>query len=425
MTTSRQFEEWHRSATAGKARTWRPSADESQVEKISQVSGKRGPGKHLGDMSSDFADFWGRIVMLDFILGILLVFNSYILVAGIKGEIIVGALLIALGSARVARLKVSSGGPIMILASAVMLFVVLETMHNNMPWTQRTIRMAILIMVAATIGTGRINARSLIIGANVGVLLNIPAFYAGLTPNDYPPYLTGFFRDKNVAGMYYALFGILMVMVLRSPRVQCAWAIVMFGIIFLTGSRTSLGAFAAAYAWILIRNRMGIFYRLMSVLFGYYALNYMINNLANNSVFGDRAGDDWYRRQVDHAMQLKADATPWYGMGLNSGQVQMGERVQWFHNSYLLAFVEGGYPLLIAVLIAYVLIAMGLLDRRTHISTPLVVIEGATVVILVCAWKLGEAFITIGGALTFGLALAYRLGVDTDFASWERKDPLP
>lgn len=111
-------------------------------------------------------------------------------------------------------------------------------------------------------------------------------------------------------------------------------------------------------------------------------------------------------------MTAKTHVTPWYGLGLNQGFVQLGpDRTAFFHNSYQQAFVEGGWPFLLVVIVAFVVIGLGVFDRRVKIPPVLLRLEGGVVVLLVCAWKLGEVFMTLGAFLLLGLCIAHRLGV--------------
>lgn len=355
------------------------------------------------------AQFWGPVVLLDLVLGFSLMFVTTALPAGMVGGLAMGVAMVAVGACRRAKLTVPGGGLLVIGFLALMAFLVVVSMSHGMPWQQRILKFFILFAVCAVLATGRIDIRSFIIGACMGACVNVPLFYAGLTDNRYPPYLTGFYGDKNVAGMYYAIWGILGLSVLAG-RWRVPWALLSTVFVFLTGSRTALGGLVLAFAWVLLRNRVGVAYRLALAAIGYGVLVFTISNYAESSAFGDRTGTDWYRQQVDQAMELKAAITPWTGLGLNQGYVFIGDRRQWFHDSYLQAFVEGGYVFLWATVLAFLLLGLGLLDRRLHVSWEMLTAEATVIVVLVCAWKLGEVFMTVGAFLILGVCIAYRLG---------------
>lgn len=354
--------------------------------------------------------FAGPIVLLDFFLGLLFMWAGYPVTASLPGGVLATLVVIAVGVFRPSTLKIRGGSLLFLLGLALLVFLVAVSVFNGQPWTQRIGKFALLLLLCAILATGRINLRSLVIGGCAGALVNVPLFYAGLTSNNYPPYLTGFYGDKNVAGLYYAVWGVLGLMAFRGRVLSVLWVLTSFGFLFATGSRTSLAAYIGALAWLAFRNRVGVSYRLVYAAIGLSTLVWAVNNLAESEVFGDRTGTDWYREQVELAMQAKVAITPWYGLGLNEGQVVIGTRPQWFHDSYSQAFVEGGYLNLWIVVGAFVLLGVGLLDRRLHITRELLVAEGATIAMLVCAWKLGEVLMTPAAFLILGIAIAYRLG---------------
>lgn len=355
------------------------------------------------------AGFWGPVVLLDLVMGFSLMFVTTALPGGLVGGLATGVVMVAVSACRRAKLTVPGGGLLVIAFLALMAFLVLVSVSHGMPWQQRLLKFFILFAVCVVIATGRIDIRSFVIGACMSACANVLLFYAGLTENNYPPYLTGFYGDKNVAGMYYAIWGILGLAVL-SPRWRIPWFFLSTWFVFLTGSRTALGGIVLAALWVLLRNRIGVAYRIALAAIGYAVLVFSINNYASSSAFGDRTGTDWYRAQIDQAMEIKASLTPWTGLGLNQGFVVIGDRRQWFHDSYLQAFVEGGHVFLWSTVLAFVLLGLGLLDRRLHVSWEMLTAEATVIVVLVCAWKLGEVFMTVGAFIVLGICIAYRLG---------------
>ncbi|BDZ59059.1 hypothetical protein GCM10025872_27160 [Barrientosiimonas endolithica] len=110
-------------------------------------------------------------------------------------------------------------------------------------------------------------------------------------------------------------------------------------------------------------------------------------------------------------------ATPPTGLGLNEGYVVLeGGREAFMHDSYAQAFVEGGYPFLYATILAFGVLALGIFSRRVTVPRPLLIAEAATVVILVCGWKLGEVFMTTGAFIVLGLAIGARFGEEPRLA---------
>ena len=151
--------------------------------------------------------------------------------------------------------------------------------------------------------------------------------------------------------------------------------------------------------------------RLLVVAAGVWLLIYVESTFARAGIFADRTGTDMFRGQIEQAMADKVAATPWYGGGLNQGFVMLGGiRRMWFHDSYLQAFAEGGYVFLGITLVGFVVAGLGLFSPRLRVSRELLSAEAAIVTILVCAWKLGEVFMTVGAFIALGIAIGARFG---------------
>ncbi len=354
--------------------------------------------------------YWDRVVVLDAILGALMIFVGYPVTASLPGHIVVTVLVVAVGAFRHPRFQVRWGGLMAIAVTLLYVYLVVVSIQQGTAWGQRITKFALLALLAVVIAGGRIDYRSLIIGGCIGAVINVPLFYAGLATDNYPPFLTGFYGDKNVSGMYYALWGILGLMVV-ARRWRVPWALLSLAFLFLTGSRTAIAAFLLALGWVLLRNRLPFVLRLVATAVGYGVLRFVENNYAEVAIYSDRYDDDWFRRQVDVATFAKEAVTPWFGQGLNEGYVILSNgRFMWFHDSYAQALVEGGYIFLWATLIAFFLFGMGIFSRRRKVSEELLVAEAGVIVILVCGWKLGEVFMTLGAFMTLGLVLALRFG---------------
>lgn len=243
--------------------------------------------RRLTRVGKAVSSWWGPLVIVDFLIGISLTFVGYNVTGTVPGGLITAVIIVFVGMWRPAVVRVRWGGVLFLIMIAILAFLAVESQHNHMRWVQRDTKFFLILAAATIIASGRINVRSVTIGAMVGELINVPAFYLHLTPNDYPPYLTGFFLDKNVAGLYYALWGCLGLNVLPR-RWRKWWILLTFGLLFLTGSRTSMAAYAAGLAWMQLRPRTGVTVRAAIAVVGYYVLSYLINNLSHASAFGNR-----------------------------------------------------------------------------------------------------------------------------------------
>lgn len=295
-------------------------------------------------------------------------------------------------------------------------YLVAVSVHAGQPWTQRSARLFGFVVLSVAIAGGRIRWRSVVAGLCFSaIFLNTASQFVGLGNAGYEGFLTGFLGDKNVTGMVYALCGVLLLSVLTRRWVQVVVVAVDVALLYLTGSRTSLAAFAAGLAWVLLRNRVGFLMRMVAVGIGIAVLRYTENNFAEVGVYADRQGTDWFRSMIDAATQVKVAASPWYGSGLNTAWVYVyGDRRMWFHDSYAALRVEGGYPLLISFVGLMVLVVWGLFDRKPKLSLEERALSAGAVVLLVCAWKLGEVFFTIYTFTVIGARLAQRCEVRDD-----------
>lgn len=350
--------------------------------------------------------------LFELALGLSVPFWRFPVIAGIPGEIFM--MIIVVGAGIFVRPRVLSPKLFWfgLLYAGMIASAVLVSISAGEPWTQRTLRLMLLLAFALAIAGGRLDWRSLVAGAILGLLVNTGAFYLHLTPNRYPPYLTGWLSDKNVAGLYYAVFGMLALALAKRWWSRLGIVAVFACTIWLTGSRTSLAAFAAALLWWVLRNRLPLLLRLLAFVGGILLLNLFETEFSQVGPFADRTGTDLLRGTIHAAEAVKVAATPWYGQGLNTAWVSIRNFPHmWFHDSYAALYVEGGV-VMVAVMLFFVGISgIGLFSVRRRVSTGLRAAEAALIVVLVAAWQLGEVFYTSAALLALGVAWYERFGV--------------
>lgn len=271
-------------------------------------------------------------------------------------------------------------------------------------WVRRLFRMAILLTFVGALASGRLHFPSVIKGFATGLVINAVLFYAGVAPHPYQDYLTGFAGDKNTAGLVYAMGGLLLLVTLNSRRERIATFLVFAVLIFLTGSRTTMAGTAAAVVWILFAARLSAVFRLGAGALLVWGLQFAEERFARIGIFADRTGTDWFREQIAAGVSEKVAVTPPQGLGLGEAFVNIPQGRFYFHNSYDTLFVEGGYVALIVVLGITVLAALRPL-RSTSVSWSERMVESATVALLVCAWQLGEVFLTVSWGLLVAAGL--------------------
>ncbi|GAB3578046.1 hypothetical protein [Calidifontibacter terrae] len=381
-------------------------------------------GAAIQRASARLRDYLDQFAVVDLILGMSMVLVNYPITATVPGSIPIALAVIGIAVFRRPTRTIRWGGLLLLATLVLFGFLIVVSMQAGLPWAQRISKFCLLSAMLIAIVQGRVDFRAMIVGNAFASVVNVPAYYAGLTSDNYPPHLTGLYGDKNVSGMYYALLGLLVLAVLRG-RWRYLWLSWSFLAVFLTGSRTSISALAVAVAWWLLRNRVGPLLRLLFAGGGWWLLTYVEAKFAESGVYTDRTSTDWFRHQIDLATQVKMNLTPWHGMGLNEGYVLLGGvRRAWFHDSYAQAFVEGGYPFLFATIGAFALLGVGLLSQRATVQPELLAAEAAVLVVVVCAWKLGETFMTAGAFFALAVAISMRLGEPIPVArQWWRLNP--
>ena len=290
---------------------------------------------------------------------------------------------------------------------AVGSMVIASEMHD-VDWTRRVTRIVLLIIFVTCLAWGRLSARSIVLGMAGGLVVNAGLFYLGIAPDTYGGVLTGFTGDKNVAGLMHAIIPLLVVPFVKRQWMVPTVLLLGFGLLFLTGSRTSLTAFGLAVLWMAVTPRRGPVIRGAVLGLYFWVFTWLEDNFARAFVFEDRDGTDHLRARIDEASRVKTDeALPW-GLGASESTVLLqGEQQFFYHDSYLALATEGGWILVIAIVAIYVMIAFRPFSRLRR-TPAIIACESATVAILFCALKLGEVFITIVGALALGTTLAVR-----------------
>ncbi|OFT56238.1 hypothetical protein HMPREF3159_09470 [Brachybacterium sp. HMSC06H03] len=273
-------------------------------------------------------------------------------------------------------------------------------------WKRRLIRLALTAVLLMVLASGRIDFRSGLAGLGVGMLFNAFAFYGGFAPDNYGGYLSGFFEDKNVAGMAYAVFGVLMLAVVERRWARVLLVLLIGVLVWETGSRTSIAALAAGVGWIVLASKLSVLGRWLLGIVIVIGVSQVAEDYSQIGVFSDREGSDLLRSRIDAASEVKVHDAGFFGSGLGEAYVVFDDdpgKVWLFHNSYSTALVEGGWPWLLIVLGVTAVFALRPFTRE--LSRQQIVAQAATVTTLICAWRLGEVLFTLQWALVIAIAL--------------------
>lgn len=298
------------------------------------------------------------------------------------------------------------GGSKWLIPFAIILltYLAFSSMYNDVDWFRRLFRITIMFAFVASIISGRLDLSSGLKGLGVALAINAGLFYTGIAPNNYAGALTGFLGDKNVAGLYYCIIPLLIMAEANRKNEKFAWALFGAGAVFLTGSRTALAAYACALAWIAIAGLGGRFFRFALMSLFALGLHYLERYFAQAWIFADRAGSDLLRERINNAAMEKAELSSWNGLGLGESYVMIDNHRWFFHDSYLALYAEGGWVMLISVVLLYVQVGLRPFSPFRGTKHELFV-EATTIALLICALKLGEVFLSLPGFIVIAYGM--------------------
>lgn len=304
------------------------------------------------------------------------------------------------------------------LVYVLLVSVTAEGTSDAYPWRTRFMRIATILLFSFICATGRIDIRSGVLGFLFSALVNIPLFYAGLVSNEYGGYLTGIFGDKNVSGLVYAMLVPMALLYIDNRFLRFLICASLLAALWLTGSRTSMGALAGAFIWIYASPKLPLGGRLAIAAFIYWGIGYLTDEFSQSGVFEERAGSDLLRERIDEASELKVSSAGFWGMGLGEAVVRIEDNVWSFHNSYWSALVEGGWPWLAYILVMTVIVIFPF--WRKELDRKQIIAQGLGVIIFVASMRLGEVFLTTLWAIAFAVSLSLLLQPLDRRTVWER-----
>lgn len=365
----------------------------------------------LADVKDDLRDQLGSTRLPEFVLGFLLIgagTSTPFLPVPLPLASSAVLLLCALALFRPPERSLGTLSGLALLLTGILAYLAVVSALSPMvatdEWVRRIVRLSAVVALVFFFVSRRLDLVSVLKGLGTAMVVNAGMFYSGLAPDRYGGFLTGYFGDKNQAGLYHAVAGILLLALCRRRWSQVLVLALSGAALWLTGSRTSMAAFVFGVLWILLSPRLGNFFRILVAGAVVWALQFLEENLAQVGAFADREGSDLLRERIQAATDLKVAGTPFQGLGLGEAFVWLEQEDWFFHDGYATLFVEGGYPYLAAVVAITVLVGFRPFRKGAATRTSLVA-EGATLTLLVCAWQLGEVFLTVAWSMAMAMAL--------------------
>ncbi|MEY8654704.1 ABC transporter permease [Brachybacterium paraconglomeratum] len=384
----------------------RTASQEARIDRTATAISSR-----LRDETTGVLSAVGKLRIPEFVLFFGLIFEGSMfgLPIPLNQVVIVGIVLLAITrrpQVELGRLQLLVPLLVIGLFYVGMISMFADPSEFAFDWKRRLIRLALTAVLLVVLASGRIDLRSGLAGLGVGMLFNAFAFYGGFAPDNYGGYLSGFFEDKNVAGMAYAVFGVLMLAVVERRWARVLLVLLIAALVWETGSRTSIAALAAGVGWIVLAPKLSVLGRWLLGIAIVIGVSQVAEDYSQIGVFSDREGSDLLRSRIDAASEVKVHDAGFFGSGLGEAYVVFDDdpgKVWLFHNSYWTALVEGGWPWLLVVLGVTVVFALRPFTRE--LSRQEIVAQAATVTTLICAWRLGEVLFTLQWALVIAIAL--------------------
>lgn len=374
--------------------------------------GQKTVGQHARELGQRAKVEASQVRFPEFLLFASLIYGQPVPGVGLPFNQLMVFVIVAYALTRKVLFSTGNWSRLFILFGAILSYIALVSVFSDpseyaADWTRRWLRLAVTTLLIYVIAVGQIHLRSAILGYSAALLVNAGLFFAGIAPDAYGGYLTGYLADKNYAGLVHTLFSLLIMTAYTKRWQQVTVFLISCGLLWTTGSRTSLGALAFAYLWILVAPRLIPVVKVALLGVFWWLLGLLTEDYSQAEVFGDRVGSDELRERIDTMSWAKVQDTGFFGQGLGEAYVYdvADDRTWFFHNSYWSAFVEGGWIWAVALVAITLFVAVRPLSKNRGWNKYQVIAQGLGIALLVCALRLGEVFYTLPWAIAMGYVL--------------------
>lgn len=291
------------------------------------------------------------------------------------------------------------------LTLSIPIWMLISTIANGVNGSKRLANITMEALLILVISSGRICVISIARGAVLALFVGTFWGFVTFDRSTYPGRLVGGLGDPNNAGMVLLLLALIGLAYTRNLTIRVLVGLVALAGVAGTFSRTSLFALVVAAAWVAVGDRLPIWVRFVTVGGLIWYVTSLPKTEYTSGVFAGREGSDALRSRIDEAAQLTVQQHPIIGNGAGSAQTTVQGETFFFHSSYQSLRAEGGWILLIIVLLLIGLTLISLLRLRVEYRNKW--IEASLVASMVCAVNLGEVFLAPPVMLALGVAIRH------------------
>lgn len=284
-------------------------------------------------------------------------------------------------------------------------WLAVSTALNHLSPVKRLTSLAVWMLIALVLGSGRLCRISAARGIAIGLTLAVLWGIARIPVSSYTDRLSGSFGEPNSAGMVLCVAGFAALAHLSTKRAKLLLlAVLLTGVVF-SFSRTSYLAVAVMVAWIILSRYVKPQLLLAATVIGIYVISRLPETSFATDQFAGRSGSDALRGRIAAAEHVSVSIHPLYGNGAGTSQVKVQDGTFFFHNSYLGLRAEGGYIALGILLVfgaALLLALISLPKTRRNLW-----LEASLLGVALCALNLGNVLLTTPAAIAIGMSLRH------------------
>ncbi len=348
--------------------------------------------------------------LLDLILFTLIALPTAVPVLGLPLPETASIALIGLASLRRPSMPNRRPTWFPVLLVALILMLTASSVYNGVTATRRLGHMAIYVLLALTLSSGRVHrlaaVRGLGVGLGIGIVSGVLNAVVPIFGSGYGGRLTGLFHDPNVAGYQLTVLGALALTGARHGPRRWVGILALAAAVWFTLSRTSLIAMALGALWLLLRRLGSGRVAIAATALAAWGASTIPSNVRLWGPFASREGSDELRGRILDAEQVLLHQHLWVGNGAGTSRVVLGpDQSFFFHSSYLGLRNEAGWVGLAIMLALVGLVLYRLVSLPQRLRHPWH--EASLIMLALVAMSLGEVLLEMPAAIALGLGMRH------------------